>query len=299
MEGTYCMKAVALQIGPLAIHWYSLMILTAILVGSWLGRYNARRMNEDPEHVYNIALYGALAGILCARLYYVALSWSYYASRPMEILATWKGGLAIHGAVLGAVIALFFYTRKYQLSFWKYLDMLSPSLILGQAIGRWGNFFNNEAYGAPALWPAWWPTNLRWGNLDFVPWGLHIPAPFRMPEFADLSRFPVDTTLFHPTFLYESLWDLGVFTVLLLMLRRGKQPRGNVFFFYLCLYSVGRFFIEGLRTDPLMLFGVIRMAQFVSLTLVVSAFAVIVVRLVMGKKRKPASEGENAPSASA
>ncbi|HEY9764932.1 MAG TPA: prolipoprotein diacylglyceryl transferase [Chroococcales cyanobacterium] len=279
------MKAIALQIGPLAIHWYSLMILTAIVIGTSLGRYHARRMGEDPEHIYNIALYGALAGILGARLYYVALSWSYYSSRPLEILATWHGGLAIHGGILGAVTALFFYARKYQLSFWKYLDMLSPSLILGQGIGRWGNFFNNEAYGAPALWPSWWPWHF--GNPQFLPWGIHIPSPFRMPEYADLLRFPVDTTLFHPTFLYESLWDVGLFTFLLLLLRRGRQPRGNVFFFYLMLYSTGRFFIEGLRTDPLMLFGVIRMAQFVSLTLIAVGLGTILFRTFQKRAASP------------
>lgn len=273
------MKAIAIQIGPLAIHWYSLMILAAIVLGTKLGALSAKHAGEDPEHVYDMALYCAFFGILGARLYYVALSWNYYASRPLEILATWHGGLAIHGGIIGGITTLIVYCYRHKLSFWKFADILAPCLILGQAIGRWGNFFNNEAYGAPAIAPQWFPWNLH----GFLPWGIQIPGEFRMPQYADLSQFPLNT-LFHPTFLYESLWNLGVFTLLFFLLRRSRVLKGNIFFGYLALYSVGRFFIEGLRTDPLLIFGTFRMAQMVSLSLIIASAGILLVRWILSRR---------------
>ncbi|MEO0888077.1 MAG: prolipoprotein diacylglyceryl transferase, partial [Cyanobacteria bacterium J06648_10] len=176
----------------------------------------------------------------------VLFEWPSYASRPGDILAIWKGGIAIHGAVIGGTLATYLFAKFNRLSFWQLADLIAPSLILGQGIGRWGNFFNSEAFGRP--------TDL--------PWKLYIPLANRP---ADLREFEY----FHPTFLYESVWNFGVLALLLGLFFWGlKHPNklraGTLFLVYLIAYSAGRLWIEGLRIDSLM-FGPIRMAQFISL----------------------------------
>ncbi len=288
------MKSVAIQIGPLAIHWYSLMILCGILGGIHLAKLNARRWGEDPEHIYNIALYGTLLGILCARIYYVAFQWSsYYSQRPLEALAVWHGGLAIHGAVIGAILACTLYAWRNKLDILKFFDLCAPSLLVGQAIGRWGNFFNREAYGGPAIAPPWWPQWFRGGeNHAFLPWGLGIDADHRIPPFNDLYSYPADgpgKAYFHPTFLYESLWDLSGLAIILWITRRFPVPKGNVLLMYFVVWGTGRVWVEGLRTDPLTFtaFGqTIRIAQLMSVLLASLGLAIIVIRAVLGKRRE-------------
>lgn len=179
---------------------------------------------------------------------YVIFQWSDYAGHPGEIFAIWKGGIAIHGAIIGGLVATLLFSSWHRISFWKLVDVVAPSLILGQAIGRWGNFFNSEAFGAP--------TNL--------PWKLFIPIPQRPLGFEGFEYF-------HPTFLYESLWNLSVLSLLLTLFHRACKPNsqikdGTIFLVYLVTYSIGRFWIEGLRTDSLMLFNLLRIAQVISLT---------------------------------
>ncbi|MBI6546329.1 MAG: prolipoprotein diacylglyceryl transferase, partial [Cyanobacteria bacterium NC_groundwater_1444_Ag_S-0.65um_54_12] len=230
------MKTVAIQIGPLAIHWYSLMILLGILAGVKLARINAKRWGEDVEHFYNIALYGTVAGIICARAYYVAFQWGpYYSRHPQDIIAVWQGGLAIHGAVIGAIAACAFYCWRHRLDILKYFDLAAPALLLGQVIGRWGNFFNREAYGAPALVPTWWPGNSLDNLPAYLPWGIAIDASHRIAPYDDLLLYPAtgpQQVLFHPTFLYESLWDLLGLSIILWLMRRLTLPRGNVLLLY-------------------------------------------------------------------
>ena len=236
-----------LQWGFISVRWYGLLIASAVLIGVSLSRFLARQRKVDPELVSDLAIWLVIGAIPCARLYYVAFQWQDYAQNPASILAIWQGGIAIHGAILGGLIASLVFCRWQKVSFWQMADLIAPALILGQAIGRWGNFFNSEAFGRP--------TDL--------PWKLYIPPANRLPGYTTYE-------FFHPTFLYESLWNLMVFGILMVLFfrdRSGKLPlkTGTLILVYLVAYSCGRFWIEGLRTDSLML-GPLRIAQVVSLT---------------------------------
>jgi phosphatidylglycerol---prolipoprotein diacylglyceryl transferase len=235
------------QLGPLTIRWYGLLIASAVLIGVSLSQYLAERRQINPELIGDLAIWLVIAAIPCARLYYVAFRWQDYAPNPGQIFAIWQGGIAIHGAILGGIIAALMFAKRNRIAFWQLADVVAPSLILGQAIGRWGNFFNSEAFGAP--------TDL--------PWKLFIPTVSRPQGYADIAYY-------HPTFLYESLWNLMVFAVLITLFFRGlnrKRPLriGTIFLAYLVGYGSGRIWIEGLRMDSLML-GPLRIAQVVSLT---------------------------------
>jgi phosphatidylglycerol:prolipoprotein diacylglycerol transferase len=232
---------VAFSIGPFSVRWYGILIATAILLGTILALRESERQGWDPDHFLNLILYCVPAAFVGARLYYVIFNWDYYSQYPKEIPAVWHGGLAIHGALIAAFIVGYLYTRYAKLSFWQAADIAAPSIILGQAIGRWGNFFNQEAYGYEVD-PA------------KVPWAMYIDGAYR-----------------HPTFLYESLWNLGVFFFLLWFRRKPKLVKGDVFLTYAILYSVGRFFVEGLRTDSLMLTPYLRAAQVVSVLAILAA----------------------------
>ncbi|MBC6475927.1 MAG: prolipoprotein diacylglyceryl transferase [Hormoscilla sp. GM102CHS1] len=235
-----------LKLGPVVLRWYGLLIASAVLIGLFLSQYLASRRQVDPELLGDLAVWLVIGAIPCARIYYVLFQWQNYAEHPGDIIAIWKGGIAIHGAIIGGILAALIFARLNRIPFWQLADLVAPSLILGQAIGRWGNFFNSEAFGGP--------TDL--------PWKLFIPPDLRLLEYIDFEYF-------HPTFLYESLWNLMVFGLLLTLFFRGLRgkPRlklGTLFLVYMISYSLGRFWIEGLRTDSLML-GPLRIAQVVSL----------------------------------
>ena len=234
---------IALEFGPLRMHWYGIFIGSALLLGVNLSTWLAERRKMDPDMVADLAFALVLGALPGARIYYVLFQWRDYVGHPEKMIAIWEGGIAIHGAVLGGMLAGWVFARWRKISFWALTDIVVPSLILGQAIGRWGNFFNSEAYGAP--------TDL--------PWKLLIPPDRRMSGFESVAYY-------HPTFLYESLWNLGVFgLVMVLVLKFGQRLRpGMLFCFYAIAYSSGRFWIEGLRTDSLMA-GPLKMAQLVSL----------------------------------
>ena len=258
--------AVAIQFGPLTLHWYGLIIALAVLAGTMLASREAKRRGEDAEALLNVLVFSVLAALVGARLYYVIFNWSFYWQSPARIFAIWEGGLAIHGGIAGGFILGFIMMRTKRLPIATYLDIVAPSMILGQALGRWGNFFNQEAFGVP--------TDL--------PWKLYIDAAYRPAEYAQFSYF-------HPTFLYESVWDFLVFATLFGVLRKRLAPySGALFLIYLALYSVGRFFIEGLRTDSLML-GSFRVAQLVSVALIV--LAAVAVPLIIKKKYKVGQSG--------
>ena len=250
----HLMGPVIFQIGPLSIRWYGVLIMAGVILGLVLAGREAKRKGVSIELVYDLFFYVLISAIVGARLYYVIFSWDVYRKNMGEILAFWHGGLAIHGAVVGGIVSALIYSRLKGLSFWLVADICAPSLILGQAIGRWGNFFNQEAFGRP--------TNL--------PWGIFIDEAHRPLHY-------IQQTHFHPTFLYESLWNLFVFLSLLWLRRRGGIIRGDVFLAYLMLYSFGRFWIEGLRTDSLMFAG-FRIAQIISLLLILFASITLIQR---------------------
>jgi phosphatidylglycerol:prolipoprotein diacylglycerol transferase len=248
------------------VRWYGILMAGAMALGLWLAHRDARRRGEDPERLLKAAELALLGGLVGARLYYVLFNLDYYLRSPAKILAVWEGGLAIHGGVLGGVLVGGIYAWVRRLPLLTYLDVAAPSLALGQAIGRWGNFFNEEAFGTP--------TDL--------PWKLYISPPQRPPIYSQAE-------FFHPTFLYESLWDLGVYLLLIWAFRdRLARAPGALFLTYLGLYSVGRFFTEGLRTDPLM-FGSLRVAQLVSL--LAAAAALVGVPLLLRKSRARSAAG--------
>ncbi len=237
---------IAFELGPITFRWYGLLITTALLLGIGLAQRLGQRRGLDPERIGDLAIWLVLGALPGARLYYVLFEWDRYANRPLDALAIWQGGIAIHGAILGGAIATLLFARRYKLSFWQLADVVAPSLVLGQAIGRWGNFFNSEAFGSPTS----------------LPWRVYIPPAQRPPGLGDVAYY-------HPTFLYESLWNLGVLALVLGLfvwgLRHpGRLRVGTIFLVYFATYSLGRFWIEGLRLDSLML-GPLRIAQVVSL----------------------------------
>ena len=245
------------QLGPFSLRWYGLLIAVAVLLGLLLATRLGRQRGIEPVLIADLLPILVLAAVVGARTYYVLFEWRQYQLNWLDAVAVWRGGIAIHGALIGGTLAVILYARWRRIAFWNLLDVLVPSVALGQAIGRWGNFFNSEAFGRP--------TDL--------PWGLTIPLANRPLLFLDQSSF-------HPTFLYESIWDLGVCLLLLLLLRQAGRgrinlPDGALACVYLMAYSSGRVWIEALRLDPLCLFseppfcaGGLRMAQLVSLLLI-------------------------------
>lgn len=233
-------------IGPLPLRWYGLLIAIAVLVAINLSQYLAKKRQVNPDLIADISIWIILAGIPSARLYYVVFEWQQYVNHPEDIIAIWKGGIAIHGALIGGTIAALIFARINQISFWQFADLFAPSVALGQAIGRWGNFFNSEAFGKP--------TDL--------PWKLYIPYSNRPLNYLNYEYF-------HPTFLYESIWNFLVCATLLYLFFWGlkhqeKLKLGTISLIYLIAYSTGRIWIEALRTDSLML-GNLKIAQIVSL----------------------------------
>lgn len=234
-----------IHLGPLTLRWYGVIIATAVFIGIWLSQHLARRRHLDPDLIPDLAIWLVLSAVPAARLYYVAFEWDYYQRHPEQIIQVWQGGIAIHGAILGGLVATLIFSKLRKISFWQLLDVIAPSLILGQAMGRWGNFFNSEAFGDP--------TNL--------PWKLYIPLNRRPPNLRQFDSF-------HPTFLYESIWNLGLLGILLWVFFRFPQARpGTIIFIYALGYGAGRLWIEGLRTDSLML-GPLRIAQVMSLVFI-------------------------------
>lgn len=229
------MDRVAFTIFGIDVMWYGVLIALGMLIGIALAVREAKRVGISEDDVLNIAIIAIPVAIICARLYYVIFSWDYYSQNPSEIFNIRGGGLAIHGGLIGGILTGFIYAKVKKLDFFKTADAVMVGMPLAQAIGRWGNFINGEAHGGP--------TSLSWGIM-------------------------VDGVKVHPTFLYESIWDFGIFLFIMFYMRKKKTYEGEVIVSYITLYSIGRFFIEGLRTDSLM-FGPIRMAQFISLVGVV------------------------------
>lgn len=221
---------VAIALGPFQIHWYGIIMGTAALLGLYLAVQEGKRQGIDTDKLLDMMIWVLPSAIIGARLYYVLFEWEYYATHPEDIIAVWKGGLAIHGGLIAAFLVGYLYIRKHKLSFLQLADIVAPSVLLAQAIGRWGNFINQEAHGGPV-------------SVDFLN-SLHLPNWI-------IQQMTIGGVTYHPTFLYESLWNLAGFAVLLFLRYVVVPKRGEILFSYLIWYSLGRFFIEGLRTDSL------------------------------------------------
>ncbi len=226
------------HLGPLTVHLYGVILMLGAVAGAYLASQEARRKGLNPEHVWDSLTYVILGGVIGARLWHIltpppsmvamGITTHYYLTHPLEAIAVWKGGLGIPGAVLGGLLAFYGYARIKRLDFAQWIDLTAPGLALGQAIGRWGNYVNQELYGAP--------TDL--------PWKLYIDPQHRLPGYEQVAYY-------HPLFLYESLWNLFNMGLLLWVSRRfeDRLRKGDVFLLYLLTYAVGRFFLEYLRLD--------------------------------------------------
>lgn len=254
---------IAFQIGPIRIYWYGILLTAGAIIAAYVASREAKRRGEDPEHAWNGLLLCLVFGIIGARLYHIISSptgspigWDYYRRNPLAIFAIWQGGLGIYGAVIGGVLGLYIYTRYNRLNFWRWADIGAPGLILAQAIGRWGNYFNQELYG--------YPTDL--------PWGIYIAPEHRLPGLEAYERF-------HPTFFYESLWNLLVFIALMYVPRRygDRLLDGDILCLYAILYPLGRFFIEMQRPDAWMI-GRIAAAQIVAILAIVASVGLMLYR---------------------
>ncbi|MEI3597461.1 prolipoprotein diacylglyceryl transferase [Oceanobacillus sp. SE10311] len=253
------LNRVMLELGPFTVYWYGVIIAFGALLGIYLAMREAERLGWNKDTIIDFVVYAIPIAIITARIFYVTFEWERYSGGPFwKVFAIWEGGIAIHGAVLGGVLTAIVYTRVKKLSFWKLADIIAPSLILGQAIGRWGNFMNQEAHGGPVSEAAY---------NNFLQY---------LPDFI-MNQMTIGGVMYHPTFLYESIWNILVF-IFLLLLRKYNPTRGLIFLNYLIFYSVGRFFIEGLRTDSLYIVEGLRTAQVVSVTLIVLGIILIIYR---------------------
>ena len=280
-----------LNFGFLNIRWYGFLISLSVLIGLLISRNLAKTRNIDPEYINEILPSLILYSIIGARTYYVIFEWRLFSgnnfftllelfNKSIQIpsfLAIWEGGIAVHGGLIGGLLSIIIFCKSKKINLKIFIDILMPSIILGQSIGRWGNFFNNEAFGVP--------TNL--------PWKLFIPMQNRPIEFINYEYF-------HPTFLYESLWNFIIFIILIIIFNKQNKTNfvrpGFISCLYLIFYSFGRFWIEALRTDPLCIGalppfceGGIRMAQFISIFLFSSGLIGIFflrLRSYKGKNKK-------------
>lgn len=268
------LSPIAFELGPLTVYWYGLLIGLGAFLAFLLANAEAKRRGMPKDMFADLLLFAIPAAIVGARLYYVIFRWEQFAHDPVRAFYIWEGGLAIHGALIAAVITAIIFAKKRGLSFWKIADIAAPSILLGQAIGRWGNFMNQEVYGNEV--------------------SRRVLENMMIPEFI-INNMYINGTYYHPTFLYESLWNLlGV--AILLYLRRVNLRRGEMFLTYAIWYSIGRLYIEGIRTDYLEIFGVIKTAQLVSVLTIIAGIVLIVYRRKSGLAKKRYLDDEPLPS---
>lgn len=254
-ESIQPLDPIAFSLGPIQVHWYGVIIGSGLALALYLAIREGNRRGLPKDTFADLMLWAIPIAIISARIYYVIFEWDYYKNHLSAIPAIWNGGIAIHGALIGSVITAYVFTKKRGISFWKLADIAAPSIILGQAIGRWGNFMNQEAHGREV-------TRTFLENLH-------------LPDFI-INQMYINGAYYHPTFLYESIWNFAGF-LLLILLRRVNLRRGEMFLTYVIWYSIGRFFVEGMRTDSLML-GSLRMAQMISIALIIGAIAILIYR---------------------
>ncbi len=243
---------IALKFGPFAIHWYGLLIVTGALLGAYVATLQAKLWKENPELVWDLLTIVLIFGIVGARLYHVFsrpsggfVGWPYYKQHPIEIIAFWHGGfqgLGIYGAIIGGFIGLLIFALWRKINVWRWVDIAAPGLLVGQILGRFGNYVNQELYGPPTT----------------LPWGIKIDAAHRYGAFTNLAKYPVATTRFHPTFLYEATWNFIGLLLFLYFTRKllPKLREGDVFFAYLIWYPLGRLWVETFRPDAWTIDGI-------------------------------------------
>lgn len=256
------MNDVMLNLGIFQIKWYSFFIFLAMLTACLIIFKESKKKNVPDDYLTNLIFYGLIIGILGARLYYVIFNLDYYLNNPSQIFAIWNGGLAIHGGLISALIFLMIYSRKNKINILQILDIIVVGVIIAQAIGRWGNFFNQEAYGNIISLQALKNMHLP----KFIIDGMYISGSYR-----------------EPTFLYESVCSLIGFILLLILRATKKLKTGQLTAIYLIWYGIVRFGIETLRSDSLML-GQIKVAQLVSLLFVISGIALFIYSYIKKKK---------------
>lgn len=242
--GTLLLDPIVFSIGNFSVHWYGLILGFGALVGLLLAIQEGKRFGIPQEFFMDVLLIGAPSAIVGARIYYVAFMWDEYKNDLWKIFKIWEGGIAIYGALIGAIIAAVILVRRRGYNFWRIADICAPGLIVGQMIGRWGNFINQEAYGGPT-------------TESFLRDTLHLPSFI-------VNQMNVQGVFHHPTFLYESIWSLGVLIILFILRRSRFLRAGELFFSYFILYSIGRFFIEAVRTDSLAFQGPEWLASFIN-----------------------------------
>ena len=282
-----------LNLGFLTIRWYGLLISISVLIGLFISKNLAKSRNINPQYISDILPSLIISSIIGARAYYVIFEWRQYSGNNFftsfdlfnnvikipSLLAIWQGGIAIHGGLIGGFLCILFFCKSKNIHLKTFIDILIPSIILGQSIGRWGNFFNNEAFGIPSD----------------LPWKLFIPIQNRPIEF-------INYQFFHPTFIYESLWNFLIFILLITVYYQQNNKNsvrpGFISCLYLIGYSFGRFWIEGLRIDPLCIGGIppfcdggLRMAQFISIFLFSSGLIGIFFLRLKSYKNKTRNNG--------
>jgi len=241
------MNPVITTIGNFELRWYSILILVGVVLGYILAKREAKKFKFNTDFLFNMFFYCIIFGIIGARIYYCIFNWSSYADNPVSVLYIWEGGLAIHGGIIAGFITIYLYCKKYNVSLARTLDFVMPSLLLAQSIGRWGNFFNSEAHGAATTLAALQAKHI--------------------PQFV-INGMLINGVYYEPTFLYESVWCFVGFLITILLRFNKRLKIGNLTAFYLIWYGVGRFYIEGMRTDSLMFNGY-RVAQIVSVIMIV------------------------------
>ncbi|WP_398574009.1 prolipoprotein diacylglyceryl transferase [Staphylococcus equorum] len=248
---------IALELGPISVRWYGIIIAVGILLGYFIAQEGVKRIGFDTDTLVDIIFWSAIFGFIMARLYFVVFQWPYYIQNPIEIPMIWNGGIAIHGGLIGGFVTGIIICKQKNINPFQIGDVIAPSMILGQGIGRWGNFMNHEAHGGPV-------------SRTFLE-NLHIP------DFI-INNMYINGKYYQPTFLYESIWDILGFVILILL--RKHLRIGDTFCLYLIWYSIGRFFVEGMRTDSLMLTSDIRVAQLMSIILIIVGIMIMIIRRV-------------------
>jgi len=256
------MNRILFEIGPITIYWYSVTMLLAVLTGIYLATKESKKQGMY-SFVSELVTYIIIFGIIGARIYYVIFNFDNYKYDLLSIFKIWEGGIAIYGAIIGGFIAIIYLAKKRKQSIIKTTDIIVPGLILAQSIGRWGNFFNGEAHGTEV-------------TLEFLQ-NLHLP------NFI-IEGMHIEGTYYHPTFLYESIWCLLGFIILITIRKLTKRKDGIMTFSYFIWYGIGRLFIEGLRTDSLYL-GDFRISQLVSILLIITGILGIIISILKGKKK--------------
>lgn len=256
------MNPVAISIGSLTITWYSICILSGVILAYILICVEAKKHNIQTNFVSNLVFYCVIFGILGARIYYVLFNLDYYTLYPEEIIKIWNGGLAIHGGLIAGTITLIIYCKKYKINPLKMADIAIVYVMLAQGIGRWGNFFNQEAHGGAV-------------SRSFLE-NLHLP------KFI-INGMHIGAYYYHPTFLYESVFCILGFIIIILLRKLKNWKIGNTVSMYLIWYGILRFFIESLRTDSLML-GNLKMAQIISIIMVISGIITFIITTIKCEK---------------